>query len=290
MFNQNFNFFNFTLTLLEELQPLIITGFSSKMKPSPEGVKLERPLQFSQKQRPEKERTVIQNLKQEKPNIAHGNTPERTAQANATPWNEWLRLARQGDESATLRFCAQAEPFIEQLCNVRFFAACLGKEECRSVASLSLVEFLMTYPSPPENAEIPFLLKGVMRNALLNRVKRMKSKNRYEQRVTALQEAGDTETEEDAIDNIPAPKTEEPEAQTLQKELQVIADTALKQLKPSEQAMIRFFFFQNKTAAAIAKELQCSRQYVEKMRNKALSHLRKLLKGYHIFNDGAFSC
>ena len=148
----------------------------------------------------------------------------------------------------------------------------------------------MTYPSPPENAEIPFLLKGVMRNALLNRVKRKKSKNRYEQRVTALQEAGDTETEEDAIDNIPAPKTEEPEAQTLQKELQVIADTALKQLKPSEQAMIQSFFFQNKTAAAIAKELQCSRQYVEKMRNKALSHLRKLLKGYHIFNDGAFSC
>ena len=72
--------------------------------------------------------------------------------------------------------------------------------------------------------------------------------------------------------------------------MQVIADTALKQLKPSEQAMIRFFFFQNKTAAAIAKELQCSRQYVEKMRNKALIHLRKLLKGYHIFNDGAFSC
>lgn len=31
MFNQNFNFFNFTLTLLEELQPLIFTGFSIKM-------------------------------------------------------------------------------------------------------------------------------------------------------------------------------------------------------------------------------------------------------------------
>lgn len=229
-------------------------------------------------------------MKQEKQNIVNCGAPKNAPPQNPAPWNEWLRLARQGDESATLRFCAQAEPFIEQLCNVRFFAACLGKEECRSVASLSLVEFLMTYPSPPENAEIPFLLKGVMRNALLNRVKRKKSKNRYEQRVTALQEAGDTETEEDAIDNIPAPKTEEPEAQTLQKELQVIADTALKQLRPSEQAMIQSFFFQNKTAAAIAKELQCSRQYVEKMRNKALNHLRKLLEDCHIFHDGAFSC
>ena len=34
------------------------------------------------------------------------------------PWNEWLRLARQGNEHAKLRFCTQAEPFIELFCRV----------------------------------------------------------------------------------------------------------------------------------------------------------------------------
>ena len=245
------------------------------------------------------ERKVLGTLnKTEQTSIIHaapqkGGRPTEPAARPHTkqpPWNEWLRLARQGDEDAKLRFCAQAEPFIKTLCRIPYFTARMSREEARSIATLTLVEFLMTYPSPPEDKEIPALLKGVARNALLNRVKRIRSRNRFEQRMTTLREADDADTEEDAIENIPAPGKDEPENRALQNELRGLTAAALRQLLPGEQAVIRAFFFQEKTAAAIAKELRCSRQYAEKVRDTALRKLRRLLEGCHIFNDGAFSC
>ena len=229
-------------------------------------------------------------MKQEKQNIAQGNAPERTSQANVTPWNEWLRLARQGDESAKLRFCAQAEPFIETFCKIRFFTETLGEEEVRSIATLATLEFLMTYPSPPQDGDFPFMLRKILRTTLLARMKRANARGRHEMKMFALRDTVDGVTEENIAELVPADSKEEPETKLLEKEMSLTATKALAQLKSSEQAMLRAYFFQNKTAAAIAKDLQCSRQYVEKMRNKALNHLRELLEGYHIFYDGAFGC
>ena len=61
------------------------------------------------------------------------------------PWNEWLRLARQGDKEATLLFCTQAEPFIELFCRISYFRHFLGEEEIRGIAALKVMEFLIIY-------------------------------------------------------------------------------------------------------------------------------------------------
>ena len=222
-------------------------------------------------------------MKQEKQNIVNCGAPKNAPPQNPAPWNEWLRLARQGDNNAARLFCAQAEPFIERLCSTCFFRDRLGTEEIRSVAMLAVMEFLMTHPEPPCDQNLPYLLKRIIRNRVLTQITRQSVHDRRNQ-------STDANEEENRISNVAASRNDEPDAKLLAAEFDRAFADAFRQLRPGEKNMLRSFFFQNKTAAAIAKELQCSRQYVEKMRNKALIHLRKLLKGYHIFNDGAFSC
>lgn len=233
------------------------------------------------------------NLTTEKNNdlMAPEETPPNKRQAGMAarflplkrkPWNEWLRLARQGDENAKLFFCAQAEPFIEQFCRISYFNTFLGKEEIRGIATLAVTEFMMTYPAPPEDKEMPFVLKSVIRNALINPAKRAEVRSRREKHVTAVQNDGENDTETGGVDTYPAKRKEEPETKLLDKELRHATAEAFRRLKPDEQTMLRAFFFQNKTAAAIAKELQCTRQYVEKVRNEALRRMRRMLEGQNI--------
>ena len=203
------------------------------------------------------------------------------------PWNEWLRLARQGNEHAKLRFCTQAEPFIELFCRIRYFRRFLGEEEIRGIAALKVMEFLMEYPDPPEDKEIPVLLKRVIRNALLYPTEKAEVRSRREQRPATLQGDGEKDGEVNAIEGFPAKRREEPEAKLLSKELQNATAEAMQQLLPSEQNVIRALFFRNKTIAAIAKELQCTRQNVEQMRDRALRRLREFFEGQG-FNSGAF--
>ena len=62
------------------------------------------------------------------------------------PWNEEIYLAQQGDTGAMLKTCNSAEPIVNQFCKVFYFSDWLGKGEVRSIASLALVEFIMSYP------------------------------------------------------------------------------------------------------------------------------------------------
>ena len=140
------------------------------------------------------------------------------------PWNEWLRLARQGNEHAKLRFCTQAEPFIELFCRIRYFRRFLGEEEIRGIAALKVMEFLMEYPDPPEDKEIPVLLKRVIRNALLYPTEKAEVRSRREQRPATLQGDGEKDGEVNAIEGFPAKRREEPEAKLLSKELQNATD------------------------------------------------------------------
>ena len=204
------------------------------------------------------------------------------------PWNEWLRLARQGDKTATCLFCAQAEPFIKKLCNDPLFKSRLGKDDTCGSAHLILMEFLMGYPEPPDDKELPILLKGILRRRLLNRVNNRKMLNRREQQASMLENTDETDIKDDDVFNYRANQAEEPEAELLDKDLRRTIAEAVCQLQLMEQKVIRAFFFQNKTRTAIAKELQCSRQNVEKIRVKALQRLRWLLKSRGIFNGGAF--
>ena len=61
------------------------------------------------------------------------------------PWNEEIYLAQQGDTQAVRRTCATAEPIVDQFGKVSYFVGWLGKDEVRSIASLALVEFIMSY-------------------------------------------------------------------------------------------------------------------------------------------------
>lgn len=204
------------------------------------------------------------------------------------PWNEWLRLARQGNEHAKLCFCTQAEPCIELFCHISYFRRFLGEEEIRGIAALKVMEFLMEYPDPPEDKEIPVLLKSVIRNALLYPAEKAEVRNRREQRPATPQGDGENGAEVNAIEGFPAKRKEEPEAKLLSKELQNATTEAMQQLLPGEQNVIRALFFRNKTAAAIAKELRCTRQNVEQMRDRALRRLREFFVGQG-FSGGAFS-
>lgn len=203
------------------------------------------------------------------------------------PWNEWLRLARQGDKNAIHRFCIQAEPFIKRLCNTRYFRERLGKEEVRSTATLALMDFLMNHPNPPDDPNLPNLLKRIMHNQILAQLRNQKVRKKHEVYSEETEDTDGAETAQCSIANYPAKRKEEPEAKLLSKELQNATAEAMQQLPPCEQAAIRALFFQNKTVAAIAKELQCTRQNVEKLRVRALRRLRRFFEGQG-FNDGAF--
>ena len=223
----------------------------------------------------------------ETPPNTYGTAKQQNIPLKDPPWNEWLRLARQGDKEAALRFCIQAEPFIEQLCSVGVYAFHVGKEEARSIAHLILMEFLMNYPNPPEDKEILFVLKRIMRNKLIDQIRKIEVKGRYELGITALEGTNGNGTEEGITELLNAKRKEEPEAKLLAKELHNATAEAMSQLLPSEKDVIRAMFFRNKTISAIAKELQCTRQNVEQMRDRALRRLRQLLEGQHICGCGA---
>ena len=78
------------------------------------------------------------------------------------PWNEEIYLAQQGDTQAVRRTCATAEPIVDQFGKVSYFVGWLGKDEVRSIASLALVEFIMSYSGGVPDEEIPALIKQVI--------------------------------------------------------------------------------------------------------------------------------
>ena len=89
------------------------------------------------------------------------------------PWNEEIYLAQQGDTAAVLRTCVSAEPIVNQFGKVSYFTDWLGKDEVRSIASLALVEFIMSYPGGVPDGEIPALIKQALKCDLINSVHRM---------------------------------------------------------------------------------------------------------------------
>lgn len=201
--------------------------------------------------------------------------PIQAIPLKSPPWNEWLRLARQGDKTATGLFCAQAEPFIEVLYKTRYFSDRLETEEIRSIATLAVMEFLKEYPNPPEDSKIPYMLKRIMHNKILSALKKQKVRTRREQKPTAAPDGDSSEKKENCIENFPASHAYEPEYNLFQKEL----DASFRQLRPNEQAVLDAYYFQDKTVSMIATELHRSRQFVERIHKRALRRLREMLEG-----------
>lgn len=222
-------------------------------------------------------RTDAKAPEERPPNQSEATPPELAIPQEIPKWNEWLRLARQGNETAKLSFCSQAEPFINQFCNVTKFTDLLGKDEVRGIASLAVVEFLMEYPSPPEDKDIPFMLKRIIRNKITDQLRKMFVREQHNYKAAPKADEDDPEQKQDSMANLPASKKTEPETKLLQKEITHTALAAFRQLKPNEQTVLHAFFYQNKTPAAVAKALHCSRQYVEKVRDTALCRMHQLM-------------
>ena len=207
------------------------------------------------------------------PNSCAGATVSQLIPLKSPPWNEWLRLARQNDETATQLFCSQAEPFIENICKTHYFQDRLEKDEIRSIAALAVMEFLKEYPDPPEDAKIPYMLRRIIHNKILSTLKKQNVRLRRELKPTAVPDGNNPENTDNCIDNFPGRSTYEPEYRLFQKQL----DESFRQLRPNEQTVLDAYYFQNKTPATIAGELNRSRQFVERIHKRALRRLREML-------------
>jgi len=195
-------------------------------------------------------------------------------------WNDHFLLARQGDSRAVREICMAARPLTEQLCRTSFFADVLGKDETRSTASLALLEFVRSGAAVPEDPQVPRLLTAVLRNALLNSIRKQQLRSRYEQPVTLRnpEESVSADAPENAIESLPADAREEPEATCLQAEQSGEIREALRHLTPNEREVIRRLFFKQQSVKTVAQEMRFSDRNVRTLRRNALQRLKHMLE------------
>lgn len=193
------------------------------------------------------------------------------------PWNETIYLAQQNDVTAMRQACHWAEPIADQFCKVSYFVRCLGKDETRSIATLSLAEFIMSYPGGYADADIPANMKQAIKCDLINSIQKLQTRRSKEEPYPLWDEGAPPQSGTGAA--LPAADAAgEPEARLLQKRYAKKVQDAIKRLSRNEQAVIHSFFFRQDSTAEIAAALGCTPQYVSKIKHKALRRLRGLLK------------
>ena len=193
------------------------------------------------------------------------------------PWNEEIYLAQQGDTAAVLKTCVSAEPIVNRFGKVSYFTDWLGKDEVRSIASLALVEFIMSYPGGVRDEEIPALITQALKCDLINSVHRLEYRRGKEEAPLPDPDTGSPKSGAGGIATPSAPPHGEPEACLLQNAYAQEVQDAVRQLNRNEQTVIRSCYFRRETTNEIAVALGCSAQNVRKIRRKALSRLRGLL-------------
>ena len=148
------------------------------------------------------------------------------------PWNEEIYLARQGDTQAVRRTCATAEPIVDQFGKVSYFVGWLGKDEVRSIASLALVEFIMSYSGGVPDEEIPALIKQVIKCDLINSVHRMEYRRSKEDASSFTPDTGSPENSSGDTGSPSASPHGEPEACLLQNAYAQTVQDAIQHLRP----------------------------------------------------------
>lgn len=123
------------------------------------------------------------------------------------PWNPEIYLAQQGDTKAMRRTCAKAEPIVDQFGKVSYFVNLLGKDEVRSIASLSLVEFVMSYPGGVPDEEVPALIKQAIKCDLINSVHRLEYRRGKEEAPPTNADTGSPENSSGDTGSPSAPLT-----------------------------------------------------------------------------------
>ena len=193
------------------------------------------------------------------------------------PWNEEIYLAQQGDTAAVRRICATAEPVVNQFGKVSYFTNLLGNDEVRSIASLALIEFIMSYRGGVSDEEIPALIMQALKCDLLNSVHRLEYRRSKEVPFQADRAADAVRNTNDDTVFPFAPPDGEPETCLVHKAYTQKVQEAIQQLNRNQQTVIRSYYFRQETTNEIAAALGCSPQFVRKIRRKALLRLRGLL-------------
>ncbi len=196
---------------------------------------------------------------------------------HAIPWTRLMQQARQGDENAARTFCKRAKELLRPFYNIPYFVKSLGRDEVQGVLSLTMTEFLMGYSKWPPDEEIPRLLKRVARNALLNQVHRESVRAKYRQPLSSSCETESRAGEETEAEPYIADRSEEPENKLLQLELSRAVEEAMSALRPSEQNVLYGLYFEEKPAAELAEEMQCTPQNICRLHKNGLRHLRTIL-------------
>ena len=197
------------------------------------------------------------------------------------PWNSMMQKARNGDRLAMEDFCAGAEPVIQSMFKAPLLLHRLGKDGIRSTACLALLDFMLNYRGKTPDAEMPYLLIRVIKDALLNEARKAENIRKHE--LTDIFE----NREDDAgngtelpLSLIPDAEAGEPDKGLLRGELQKEVQDALRFLSRREQECIRALFFEGKSTAEFARARGCSRQYARKLKRDALARMRSLLQDY----------
>lgn len=193
----------------------------------------------------------------------------------------WLKqlmlLARQGDTRATEFFYWLAEPLIVKYSKVPYFVSLLGKDDIRSIAALSIIDFVMNEPLKDGEQDIPRMLKRVIHCDLLNHTHLLERRSHFEKNCNSSgngEEDDGAETDELAV--LPADRQYEPEYQTLREERKRIVRECLQCLGSKEKYVINGFFFKQRSVAEIAEELHCSAVTVSLAKYNALKKLRRV--------------
>lgn len=197
------------------------------------------------------------------------------------PWNEEIYLAQQGDTGAMLKTCHSAEPIVNQFCKVFYFSDWLGKGEVRSIASLALVEFIMSYPGGVPDEKIPALIKQAIKCDLINSVHRVQFR-RSKEEAPPPPDTGSPDVsspDEDAGDTAAPPVSPygNPEASVLQNEYAQKVQDAIQRLSRNEQTVIQSYYFRRETTEEAAAALGYTTRNVRRIRCRALRRLRKFL-------------
>ena len=193
------------------------------------------------------------------------------------PWNETIYLAQQGDTHAAQQTCLCAEPIVGLFGKVSYFTDWLGKDEVRSIAALSLVEFVMSYPGGVPDEEIPALLKQAIKCDLINSVHRLEYRRSKEEPAPPTDDAASPLNKAGTAAMPCAVPHGDPESGLLQNAYAQKVQDAIQHLNRNEQTVIQSCYFRQETTKETAAALGCTPRNVRKTRRNALRRLRGLL-------------
>ena len=179
---------------------------------------------------------------------------------------------RQGNTKAIGPICIITEPLVDKISNFPYFVEELGKDETRSLVTLSLLELLQCMP-PEEDGQVMYRkLQYAIKCDLLNQVQRLHTRRRWERR----EAKSNNEEEDNDSKEMPAPLQDEPEYRVMQLDYNRRVRECLQYLSPTEQSVIDGFFFRQLSVEEIAAELHCSVACISASKRNALNKLREI--------------